>query len=116
MLKVNGINEVTYGFKEGDKWVTAIKYKAVDGTLIDDSAPGQLRAGFDVSGAWFTSFLSYSSTWSTLSQDERDAIKQGLAIQRTTGTEPGIKNGYWTRDLDYSAGGRALERSRIQSY
>lgn len=116
LLKYDAINEVTYGFKEDGEWITAVKYKSVDGALVEDGTPGQLRAGFDVSNAYFTSFLSYSDSWFELSQDERDTIKEGLAIQRSTGTEPGIKNGYWTRDLDYSAGGRALERSRIQSY
>lgn len=116
LLKYDAIDEVTYGYKEDGEWVTAVKYKSVDGTLVEDSTPGQLRAGFDVSGAYFTSFLSYSWKWFDLSQSDRDTIKEGLAIQRSTGTEPGIKNGYWTRDIDYSAGGRGLERSRIQSY
>lgn len=116
LLKYDAINEVTYGYKKDGEWVTAVKYKSVDGELVDDGVPGQLRAGFDVSGAYFTSFLSYSWKWFDLSQTDRDTIKEGLAIQRSTGTEPGVKNGYWTRDIGYSAGGRGLERSRVQSY
>lgn len=116
LVQVDAIDEITYGFKKDGEWITAVKYKSVDGALISDGMPGQLRAGFDVANAAFSSFLSYSDTWFALSEAEREEIEAGLPIQRTNASEPGVKNGYWTRDLDYSAGGRALLRSRIQSY
>jgi hypothetical protein len=68
-----------------------------------------------VSGAGFTSFLSYTSSYFSLSQAERDTFKSGLPVQRTTGSEPPV-DGYLAADRTYSAGGRALDRSSVRSY
>ena len=117
LMKVDVVDEVTYGLQEDGKWITAVKYKSVNGTLISDSMPGRLRAGFNVNGASFFSYLVYNSKWSGLSQAERDRIEARLPFQREGAAEPSVKSGYcWSRDLDYSAGGRALLRSSIQSY
>ncbi|MGK4567355.1 hypothetical protein [Flavobacterium sp. 3HN19-14] len=60
-------------------------------------------------------FLTHSSKYSNVSQDEKDKFKRTLPFQRGTGTEPGV-TGYMSTDKTYSSGGRALERAIVKSY
>lgn len=116
LMRYDAVGEVTYGFRKDGEWITAAKYRAVDGSLVADDLPGALRAGFDVTGASFCSFLSYSDAWFNLSAAEREQIESRLPFSRGTGNEPTVKYGYWSQDLSYSAGGRALQRSSIRRY
>ena len=116
LLKHDMINHITYGFKKDGEWITAVKYHAVDGALIADDVPGRLRAGANVSGASFTSFLSYSNSWWNRSDTERNCIRKLLPFPRSTGEEPGVKDGYWSQDLNYVAGNRGLSRSSIRQW
>ncbi|WP_454918543.1 HORMA-1 domain-containing protein [Xanthobacter sediminis] len=118
MMKYGYLSTVTYGFKRNGSWIEpALKYSARDlaGGSAGDDDPGRIRPGKDVSGASFTSFMTYSEAFFSLSQAERDAFKGGLPIIRTTGTEPPV-DGYLDADRTYSAGGRALDRSSVRSY
>jgi len=116
LLKHDAIDHVTYGFKKNGEWVTAVKYHAVSGALISDDLPGRLRAGASVDGAHFTSFLSYSSSWWNRSESDKERIRGLLPFRRSTGEEPGVKDGYWAQDLNYAAGGRGLSRSSIRQW
>ena len=116
LLRYDVLDEVTYGFRKNKKWVTAVKYRAVDGELVADDNPGSLRAVSDCSGASFYSFLSYNGNWDKLSSVQKERIEDQLPFSRGTGTEPDIDGGYWVDDLGYSAGGRGLRRSKIQRY
>ena len=98
LLRYNAIDEVTYGFRKGNQWITAVKYKAVDGELLADDVPGALRV-VDLEGASFGSFLSYSMAWYLMSAENQKKIKAALPFERS-----------------YSAGGRGLRRSKIQRY
>jgi hypothetical protein len=113
-LREDCVDQLTYGFKRNGKWVEAVRYRAIGSTLIADDDPGKLRAGAEVSDAYFTSFLSYKDVWWKLSEGERQRIRNVLPFQRSTGEEPGIENGYWFDDRNYSAGGRRLSRSTIK--
>jgi len=118
MMKAGYLGTVTYGFKRNGAWIEpALKYSARDlaGGSANDDDPGRIRPGKDVSGASFTSFMTYSDAFFALSQAERDAFKGGLSICRTSGTEPPV-DGYLDADRTYSAGGRALDRSSVRSY
>jgi hypothetical protein len=116
LMQHDAIDEVTYGFKKNGQWVTAVKYKAVNGTLITDDSPGGLRAGFDVEDAGFGSYLVYSSAWDALNQTERERIRLRLPFRRTDGDEPAVLNGYWSQNRGYAAGGYGLQRSSIRRY
>ena len=116
LMQYNAIDEVSYGFRKNNQWITAVKYKAIDGELVSDDVPGSLRAVEDLDGATFGSFLSYSSAWYLLPFDERQRIERRLPFERGTADEPTVKDGYWAEDLSYSAGGRALRRSSIRHY
>jgi len=116
-LKAGYLDEVTYGFQRNGKWIyPTLKYTAANlaGGSASDDDPGRIQPGWNVDGAEFHSFLTYNSAFWSLPFEQRQAFKQTLPTQRTEGSEPGV-NGYFERDLTYSAGGRALNRAKIRS-
>lgn len=117
LLKYDAVDEVVYGFKRNALWTMAsARYVALPGGSIQvDDDPGKIRSGFDVSGASFTSFLTYSSRWSAISPTERANIERELPFQRTTQNTPGLEAGYWADDRNYVAGGRGLGRSTVRT-
>lgn len=115
LLQHDAVKEVVYGFQRNNAWTeAAVKYKALGGVLQTSDDPGKILPNLDVSGATFTSFLTYSSNWTSLSQPEKDAIKQSCPFVRGTGEVPHLENGYWSDDHSYSAGGRGLGRSSVK--
>lgn len=118
MMKAGYLSSVSYGFERNGSWIEpTIKYTARDlaGSAANDDDPGKIRPGKDITGASFTSFLSYTKTYFNMTQTERDVFKSGLPFQRTNGSEPPV-NGYLASDRTYSAGGRALDRSSVRNY
>jgi hypothetical protein len=118
LLKHDAVDNIVYGFQRNSLWTPAsVRYRALPGgTLLADDDPGKIRPGIDIAGAHFTSFLSYSSRWWSLSPAERETIEKGLPIQRSTGSSPGLETGAWSDDLSYSAGGRGLGRSSVRTW
>lgn len=117
-LKAGYLDEVAYGFKKDGDWIEpTVKYSAHDLNGWDgvDDDPGKIRPRANVAGASFYSFLTYSSKWSSLSDQEKANFKQGLPVTRGYGDTPGI-SGYLEQDRSYSAGGRALNRSSVRSW
>lgn len=117
LMKAGYLNYVWYGFKRNNLWIEpTLKYTAQDlysGSVDDD--PGKIRPGADVSGASFSSYLTYSAKWYALSTAEQDAYERGLPYIRTGAAEPAV-NGYLANDKTYSSGGRALERAMVRSF
>ena len=122
LLKAGYVNEVTYGFQrkvgETKEWIQpTLIYTARDlaGSYWDDDDPGKIIPGADVSGAYFTSYLTYTSAWDRLTSAQQAAFKGTLPFQRTGAAKPSV-NGYVTNDQSYSAGGRTLSRSSVRSF
>lgn len=118
LLKHDAVDNVVYGFQRNSLWTPAsVRYRAIPGgSLMADDDPGKIRPGVDVTGARFTSFLSYSNSWFDLTPDERERIESGLPIQRTHSSPPALETGAWSDDLNYSAGGRGLGRSSVRTW
>lgn len=117
LLKAGFLSTVTYGFRRGDLWVEpTLKYTARDlgGASSVDEDPGRIRPGADVGGAYFTSFLIYSSPWHELAPAAQDEFEAQLPFQRSGSPEPGV-SGYMQVDRTYSAGGHMLERMTVRS-
>lgn len=117
LLKEEYLYIVTYGFQRYGNWIApTLRYTARDllGAVANDDDPGRVRPGADVSGAEFRSYLTYSSSWDRATAVEREEFNSRLPIQRTAAPEPGT-SGYWSGDLIYSAGGRALDRANLRS-
>jgi len=117
LLKAGYLGTVTYGFKRDDQWIEpTLRYTADDlyGGGSDDD-PGRVKAGKDVAGATFYSYLTYSAKWSSASTSDRDAVEKDLPFSRTGAPEPGI-HGYLENDRTYSAGGRSLSRATVRSF
>ena len=117
LLKEGFLGTVTYGFRRNGVWIVpTVRYTARElaDTSVDDD-PGRIRPGADTSGASFYSYLVYDSSWDRLEWSQKEEFRSRLPFQRTGAPEPGI-NGYWSGDLIYSAGGRALDRFNLRSY
>ena len=109
---------VTYGFQKNGKWIEPmLKYTAYDlnNSCGNDDDPGRIKPGCNILGANFSSFLEYNDSWYYLSLEGRNRFEQILPFKRGVGIEPGI-NGYLSRDLTYSAGGRAVYRESLRSF
>ena len=95
LMKAGYLDYVWYGFKLNGCWIEpTLKYTAQDlytGSVDDD--PGKIRAGADISGATFYSFLTYSSAWNDLTSSEKNAFKTGLPHYRGSADEPSV-DGY----------------------
>jgi hypothetical protein len=118
LVKAGYLGTVAYGFKRDGLWIEpTLKYEAQDlfGSSGTDDDPGKVRPGLDISGASFYSYLTYSYTWDQLTSEEQSEFKRTLPLNRGGANEPGI-NGFLAKDLTYSSGGRALNRSCVRSY
>lgn len=117
LLRDGYLDTVAYGFKRNGNWIApTLRYTAevlLFGSGVDDR-PGAVKPNLDVSGASFYSFLTYSDAWFALTANEQDAYERALPIQRSAGNAPGVV-GYFASDKNYSAGGRALNRSSLRS-
>jgi hypothetical protein len=118
LLNDGYLGTVTYGFKRDGEWIEpTLRYTAQDlaGAAANDDDPGRVRPGADIDGATFYNYLTYSSSWSNLTDQQQEAYKKKLPFQRVGAPEPGI-NGYLSDDRLYSAGGRALNRASVRNY
>lgn len=118
LLRQGYLGTVTYGFQRSNKWIEpTLRYTAAElaGSGSDDD-PGRVPPGKDIRGAQFHSFLTYSAAWDALTPDERETVKRQLPLQRVSGSESAVSNGYFAEDKNYSSGGRSLGRASVRSY
>ena len=93
MIKAGYLDNVVYGFQRNCRWIEpTIRFTAKDllGGYANDDDPGRIRPGADVSGASFTSFLTYRWAWSRLSKAEQDAFEVTLPFSRNDAPVPGV--------------------------
>jgi hypothetical protein len=118
LMKAGYLGTVTYGFWRNETWIVpTLRYTAQDlsGAAANDDDPGRIRPGADIGNATFYSYLTYSASWNGLTSDQQSAFKRTLPFFRGGAPEPGV-NGYFSPDLVYSAGGRALNRNSVRSW
>ena len=117
LVKAGYLDTVTYGFRRHGNWIEpTVRYTAIEimDVRLDDDDPGKIRPGASVVGASFYSYLNYSYSWRLLTTSQKDDFKSRLPFQRVTRSALGVE-GRFIRDLTYSAGGRALNRSSLRS-
>jgi len=118
LLKGGYLRTVSYGFWRNGEWTEpTVRYTSRDlaGSSANDDDPGRIRAGANINGATFWSFLTYSDAWDRLTEAERETYRARVPIKRSGAAEPTV-NGYLSSDLTYSAGDRALDRASVRSY
>lgn len=112
MLVGNYLREYQFGYKRNGVTVWALRYVVEPGGLLStSSAAGGVPARIDVSGAQYFNFMTYSDTWFSLTEAQREAVRAKSGIVRTPGILPGTGNGYWSTDRSFTAGGVALQRT-----
>jgi hypothetical protein len=118
LMKAGYLSTVTYGFRRDGVWIVpTLRYTAQDlsGAAGNDDDPGRIRPGADITNASFYSYLTYSASWHRRTAKKRAAFESTLPFQRNGAPEPGV-DGYFSADLVYSAGGRALNRNSVRSW
>lgn len=118
LLRQGYLGTVTYGFQRNDLWIEpTLRYTANElANSGTDDDPGRVPPGKDISGAQFHSYLTYSAAWDALTADQRAAIKGQLPLQRVSGSQSAVSNGYFADDKTYASGGRSLGRASVRSY
>ncbi|MNS67821.1 hypothetical protein D3C72_1010830 [compost metagenome] len=118
MLKGKYVRRVIYGFKRDGSYIEpTLRYEASDlngSTSIDDD-PGKIRPGANVAGASFASYMNYTQAWFDLTSAQQAAVEADLPFSRSNASEPSL-SGHLSTDLNYSAGGRNLQRSTLRSW
>jgi hypothetical protein len=116
LLKLEALEEVTYGFRRNDKWTpAAVRYKALPGgDLMGNDDPGKIKPGIDIEGAVFGSYLEHNANWARLTEQQRHDVQTACGFTRGDSPTPGLEKGVWVSDHTYSAGGRGVERSTIR--
>ena len=117
LLKSGYMGTVTYGFRRNGCWIEpTLSYTARDlsDAAASDDDPGRIRPNAPIGGASFWSYLTYSSSWGLLSPEQQEEFEKQLPFQRSGSPEPDA-DGYWSKDLTYSAGNRALDRARLRT-
>lgn len=109
-LKAGYLHTVDFGFKDGDRWVFRIRYRAVSGGQLSDAVPGALPSALEVAGYPFHSFLEQNSAYGAATQAECDALKETLPFQRVGGVEPSALSGSNGHAAQYSRNGGGLSR------
>lgn len=118
LLKAGYLNTVWYGYRCDGLWVEpTLRFTAKDlaGATANDDDPGRIRAGADIAGAAFYTYLTRTAAWHNLTSEQRQNFEKGLPFQRGGAPEPSV-NGYLNPDRIYSAGGRALNRDSVRSW
>lgn len=111
LLKAGYLGTYEFGFQKGDKRVVSWFYKVdAAGIHSSDDRPGKLHRKADISGAQYFNFVTYSSEWHSLSQIEKENVKNDIPVKRVTGSAPNDGLGYWKTDNSYHSGGRSVGR------
>jgi len=117
LLRAGYLGEITYGFRRSGKFIPPTLFYTAEGLAgsghSDD--PGRIRPGYDVSGASFYSYLTYSPEWYRKTAEERRTFKDALPFQRSAADEPPTVGARVT-DRNYVAGGVTLRRSTLRPF
>ncbi|MGW0251900.1 HORMA-1 domain-containing protein [Nocardia goodfellowii] len=109
-LKAGYLATVDYGFKDGDRWILRLRYRAIAGGQLGDASPGGLPSPATVTGSTFHSYLIPNAAFTALTSEEKRAFKDTLPFQRTGGSEPTTGVGDYTNESQYSRNGVGLNR------
>jgi len=109
-LKAGYLSTVDYGFKDGDRWMLRLRYRAVSGGQLRDAAPGALPNVGDIDGYPFYSYLISNDAFDALTAAQRRAFKDTLPIQRGSAAEPSTSAGIIDGNSEYARNGTGLTR------
>jgi hypothetical protein len=98
------------GFRKDGERVVSQRYVVSSGAAADERAGG-IYARVDVSGASWSTFMTYSSEWEALTPTVQQAVKDTFSIKRTPGSTPTDGDGYWETGRSYASGGTSTARS-----
>ena len=103
------LSSVSFGFKNGDRWILRLRYQALQGGHLSDGAPGGLP-NVDVSGYTFYSYLTQNAAYSALTPSQQEQFKATLPVSRHPAIEPTAHGGISANTTSYSRNGVGLGR------
>jgi hypothetical protein len=98
-----------FGFVRNGVWILCYEYTVRYGTLVG-GRPGGIEPGWDVSGAHYSNYLTYSQAWWDLTQVQRDHFEADLPFQRTPANDATHLGGIWYEDRTYGVAGLEIAR------
>lgn len=117
LLNGGYVSEYEFGFKREGKRIISCHYRVKDGDLAaSNDRPGGIQSGVDITGAVSFNFLTTTSKWAYLPEEEKNKVRAILPINRTAGHPPADGLGYWQEDKQYSAAGTLLTRRVFKPY
>lgn len=118
MLRDGYVEAYEFGFKRDEQRIVSWRYTVdASGDLsAADDRPGGLISGVNITGASFFNQMTWASSWSRLSEEEKERIRQGLPVKRVTKDGPKDGLGYWQEDRFYSSNGVSLGRKTFRPF
>jgi hypothetical protein len=118
LLREGYLDTVDYGFRDAgsNTWKLRLRYKATLGGQLTDGRPGNLPESTEIAGCGFYSYLTYSSSFSSLSSSEQAAVESTLPFPRTTGDTPAALAGTSTTGHGYARNGTGVARDVYVAY
>ena len=111
LLAGHYVAKYQFGYKRDGTVVWSLRYSVgSDGGLVADSRGGGVPHGFDVTGALYFNFLTFSDAWDRLGPGDRQEIEEKLPFSRVDGDLPSSAGGFWVQDRGYTAGGVLVQR------
>lgn len=105
------VDSVTYGFQRDGRWILTLEYQfRYDGTLADDDRAGGVRHPVNLDGTTFASLLYWSTAWSNLTEDQKNAIAATLPFSRTSSGDDRYAMGRYANERTYSVDGSGASR------
>lgn len=116
MLHGGYVKSYEFGFKAEGKRVVSWYYTPGPAGDLEGGRSGGIYAAADISSASFFNYMDYTSAWYALSEVERNKIRSGHSIRRTSGDPPKDGDGYWDTSRAYVSGGMAVTRKEFRPW
>jgi hypothetical protein len=117
MLRGSYVAVYEFGFQRDGQRLVSWHYVVTGGAInATDDRPGRIISGVNISDAQFFNFMTYSASWSKLTQAEREEIRKESPVLRPDGVPPRDGLGYWANDLAYSSTGVILNRRTFRPH
>lgn len=114
LLEGGYLSTYEFGFKSssGRRVLTWFYRVDASGNLSGgaDDRSGGIQPGVDLQSAHYFNFLSYSDSWTGLTAEEKEIVKNRHPVDRGYGEPPVDGTGYWQEDRSYSSGGVGVSR------
>ncbi|HTW09943.1 MAG TPA: hypothetical protein VME46_20745 [Acidimicrobiales bacterium] len=116
MLLGDYVASYEFGYEKGDRRVVSWYYTITPAGDLEGGRSGGLYAQAEISGARWFNVMTTSSTWSKLTEAQREGVRAKHSIRRAIGDPPSDGSGRWVSDRTYVSGGIAIARKEFRPW